>query len=148
VLSCNLGDVAQNGTVTVTINTTAPGTPGPVVNSATVTTSSADPNLTNNQTEVSVRVSDTFYTLTVLKDGTGDGTVSGGGVNCGPVCAPPVLDQTRVTLAAAPDGQSAFYGWSGAGCSGKGSCEILMDGNKTVTAVFNRTIGSVMLPPV
>ena len=146
VVSCNLGDIAQNGTVTVTLNTTAPGTPGQVVNSAVVTTSSADPNLTNNQTEVSVRVSNTLYTLTVLKDGTGDGTVSGGEVDCGPVCAPPVLEQTRITLAAAPDGQSAFYGWSGAGCSGKGSCEILMDGNKTVSAVFNRTIGSVMLP--
>ena len=120
VLSCNLGDIAQDTTVTVTLNTTAPGTPGTVVNTAAVTTSSADPNLTNNQTDISVRVSDTYYTLTVLKEGTGDGTVSGGGVNCGAACAPPVFEQTRVTLAAAPDGQSAFYGWNGAGCSGTG----------------------------
>ena len=146
IFTCNLGEIAQNGTATVTLNTTAPVAPGPVVNSSTVTTSSADPNLTNNQTDISVRVSDTFYTLTVLKDGTGDGTVSGTGVDCGTVCTPAVFEQSRITLAAAPDGQSAFYGWSGSGCTGKGACEILMDGNKTVTAVFNRTVGSVMLP--
>jgi hypothetical protein len=116
------------------------------VHSATVTTTSADPNLTNNQTDLSVRVSDTLYTLTVLKEGNGDGTVSGGGINCGATCTETIFEQSGATLTAVPDSQSAFLGWSGAGCTGKGPCQITMDGNKTVTAVFNRTVGSVMLP--
>jgi uncharacterized repeat protein (TIGR01451 family) len=145
-LSCSFGEIAQNGIVTITLDTTAPASPGAAVHSAMVTTTSTDPNLTNNQTDLSVRVSDTLYTLTVLKQGNGNGTVSGGGIDCGATCTDAIFEQSGVTLSAAPDGQSAFLGWSGAGCTGKGPCQITMDGNKTVTALFNRTVGSVMLP--
>jgi hypothetical protein len=27
-------------------------------------------------------------------------------------------------------------GWSGGGCSGTGSCQVTLDGNKTVTAIY------------
>jgi uncharacterized repeat protein (TIGR01451 family) len=145
-LTCSFGEIAQSGTVTITLDTTAPAIPGTAVHSATVTTTSADPNLTNNQTDLSVRVSDTMFTLTVIKEGNGDGTVSGGGIDCGSTCSSAVFEQSGVTLTAVPDSQSAFLGWSGAGCTGKGPCQIAMDGNKTVTALFNKTVGSVMLP--
>ncbi|HRK44521.1 MAG TPA: hypothetical protein PK324_02735 [Nocardioides sp.] len=44
---------------------------------------------------------------------------------------------TTVTLAASPSTGSNFTGWSGvSGCSGTGSCDVLVDGAKAVTATF------------
>jgi uncharacterized repeat protein (TIGR02543 family) len=42
-----------------------------------------------------------------------------------------------VTLTALPTTGTAFAGWTGA-CSGTGSCTVIMDANKTVTASFKR----------
>ncbi|MHB1356869.1 MAG: beta strand repeat-containing protein [Anaerolineae bacterium] len=84
------------------------------------------------------------YTLTVNKDGTGDGSVAfdptGGFYNHG----------TVVTLTATPLISSTFTGWHVASapvgsipvdvpngsCAGTGDCVLLMTGNKAVTATF------------
>ena len=82
-------------------------------------------------------------TLTVTKPGTGGGTVTSDathpGIECGSECTATYLQGESVTLTAAPDGTSTFTGWGGA-CSGTGTCIVLMDDNKSVTATFTRII--------
>jgi hypothetical protein len=42
-----------------------------------------------------------------------------------------------VTLTATPGPGSSFSGWSGAGCSGTGTCIVTLDASKSVTATFS-----------
>jgi len=81
-------------------------------------------------------------TLTVMKSGTGSGTVSSdpAGITCGATCSSSFSYNTVVTLSAAPDAGSTFAGWSGEGCSGAGTCQVTMSQARNVTASF--------LPPV
>ncbi len=77
-------------------------------------------------------------TLTVSKDGTGNGTVtsSPAGIDCGSTCSAEFDSGTPVTLTATPESGSNFAGWSGAGCSGTGTCQITVAGAEGVTATF------------
>ena len=75
----------------------------------------------------------TEFTLTIVKNGTGSGSVT-----CnGGACAAKYAAGTKVTLAASAASGSTFAGWSGGGCSGTGSCVVTMSANKEVTATFN-----------
>jgi hypothetical protein len=78
-------------------------------------------------------------TLTVLKSGIGSGTVtsSPGGIDCGNDCTEVYAPGTKVTLRAKADTNSAFTGWSGGGCSGTGTCAVVMNGDTAVTAAFS-----------
>jgi uncharacterized repeat protein (TIGR02543 family) len=78
-----------------------------------------------------------LYTLTVNKSGSGSGTVtsSPAGINCGVDCSENYMQNTSVTLTAAPAAGSVFTGWSGS-CSGTGSCTVSMTAARTVTATF------------
>ncbi len=84
-------------------------------------------------------------TMTVVKAGTGSGTVTSSpvGINCGSDCAEAYPDGTSVTLTAAASAGSAFAGWSGGGCSGNAAtCAISsLSAATTVTATFNTTGG-------
>ena len=84
-------------------------------------------------------------TLTVLKSGTGDGTVtsSPGGINCGDDCSEVYSPGTKVTLTAKADTNSTFMGWASGGCSGIGKCIVIMDTDTSVTATF-----SVKIPDI
>jgi Divergent InlB B-repeat domain len=44
---------------------------------------------------------------------------------------------STVTLTESPASGSTFAGWSGAGCSGTGTCTVTMNAAQTVTAAFN-----------
>lgn len=81
--------------------------------------------------------------LTVTKSGTGSGTVtsSPAGINCGADCTESYASGTSVTLTATPASGSTFTGWSGGGCSGTGTCQIVMNANTTVTATFDTVSG-------
>ena len=78
-------------------------------------------------------------TLTVALSGTGGGTVTGTGINCGVDCTESYIHGSSVVLTAGTNVGSTFTGWSGAGCSGTGSCTITMDFLKSVTATFDLT---------
>jgi len=82
-------------------------------------------------------------TLRIAKSGTGTGTVtsSPSGINCGATCSRSFSTGTTVALTATPAAGSVFGGWSGAGCSGTGSCTVQLNGSTTVTATFNSTGG-------
>jgi hypothetical protein len=72
--------------------------------------------------------------LTIKKAGAGNGSVS-----CdGGACASSYPQGTSLTLTASPDASSTFSGWSGAGCSGSGSCLITINADTTVTASFDK----------
>lgn len=59
------------------------------------------------------------YSLTVIKTGTGNGTVisTQAGINCGTVCSQDYLSGTEVMLMADAEADSIFMGWQGA-CQG------------------------------
>lgn len=76
--------------------------------------------------------------LTIVPSGTGMGRViaSPGGIDCGADCSELYLRGSVVTLSAMADASSRFTGWSGAGCSGTGTCVVTMDQAQQVTATF------------
>jgi uncharacterized repeat protein (TIGR02543 family) len=89
-------------------------------------------------------------TLSVVKAGTGTGTVTGSplgvssDINCGTACSSDYTTNTVVTLTAVPDAGHVFTSWSGSWCSGTGlTCNVTMDAAKSVTATFTplRTLG-------
>ncbi|MBI2459338.1 MAG: cadherin-like domain-containing protein [Parcubacteria group bacterium] len=87
------------------------------------------------------------YSLTITKSGAGSGTVTSApaGIDCGATCSASYVNGTAVTLTASPAVGSAFTGWSGAGCSGVGACNITMDAVKTVDAAFAASPAAVGL---
>ena len=65
-------------------------------------------------------------------------TSSPAGINCGSTCSHDFAPQT-VTLSASPAARSSFTSWSGAGCSGQGTCAVDTSADATVTARFDDT---------
>ena len=77
------------------------------------------------------------HTLTIVKAGSGSGTVT-----CdGGACASSYPEGTKITLAASADSGSTFLGWSGGGCSGTGDCVITLNADTTVNATFDKQPG-------
>ena len=78
------------------------------------------------------------FTLSVLKDGGGDGTVTSdpAGIDCGLQCSADFFSGTQVALTATPASGSTFAGWSGGGCSGTGVCVVDLNQDTSVTATF------------
>ncbi|HET8821961.1 MAG TPA: trypsin-like serine protease [Thermoleophilaceae bacterium] len=79
-----------------------------------------------------------IFALSVSLSGTGSGTVTSnpGDINCPPDCSFGYASGTDVTLTATADSGSDFTGWTGAGCSGTGTCTVSMDQAREVTATF------------
>jgi len=85
------------------------------------------------------------YSLTVVKAGTGDGTVTGSpaGINCGSDCTEAYKGGTKITLTAKADTDSTFTGWSGGGCSGTATCTVTMNSDTNVTATFSLVVPTI-----
>ncbi len=81
------------------------------------------------------------------KAGNGTGTVAGGPINCGNLCAAQLNYGTTVTLTAVADASSTFSGWSGA-CTGVGTCTVSMTQARNVTATFTRRTPSLTVSRV
>jgi YVTN family beta-propeller protein len=78
------------------------------------------------------------FTLSVAAAGTGSGTVTSNpsGINCGATCSASFEQGAQVTLTAVAGNGSTFAGWSGAGCSDTGTCQVTMNAAESVTATF------------
>ncbi|MBI3802446.1 MAG: hypothetical protein HY282_01620 [Nitrospirae bacterium] len=78
------------------------------------------------------------FSLSATKSGNGSGTVGStpAGISCGAICSATFDFGASVTLEATPSAESDFAGWSGAGCSGTGGCNVTVDAAKSVTATF------------
>ena len=79
------------------------------------------------------------FTLTVVKAGTGSGTVtsSPAGITCGSTCSALFDSGTSVTLTATADSGTTFAALTGGGCSGTSTCTVSMTQARNVTATFN-----------
>jgi phospholipase C len=82
--------------------------------------------------------------VVTISGGTGSGTVAGSPgdiTQCEPGgdgCFGSFASGTDVTLTATPNTGYTFTGWSGAGCSGTGTCSITVTSNTSVTATFTQ----------
>ncbi|MDI6697655.1 MAG: SBBP repeat-containing protein [Candidatus Saccharicenans sp.] len=78
------------------------------------------------------------YTLTILKSGPGNGTVTSEDeeIDCGEVCSATYPAGTLVKLTAAPDELSGFDSWQGDISGTTKTISFIMDGDKTAVAVF------------
>lgn len=91
-----------------------------------------------NVTATFVSVEDPRFTITLEKDGDGDGTVTStpAGIDCGSDCSENFKENTSVVLSATPaDAFSEFSGWVGP-CSGTGDCAFSVDQTQNLTATF------------
>ena len=79
----------------------------------------------------------TTYNLNVYKSGSGNGTVTGSGINCGSDCSQSYNYSTNVTLTASPQAPSTFGSWSGCNSISGTRCTVSMTLAKNVTAIFN-----------
>ena len=82
---------------------------------------------------------DRLFGLSLLSTGTGAGSVASfpAGITCGTACSHDFDSGGVVSLTATPAGGSTFSGWSG-GCSGVANpCALTMNGDKSVTAIFD-----------
>jgi hypothetical protein len=95
--------------------------------------------------------SNTQFTLSVAKPGTGQGTVTSmdGVINCGSTCSAPYYDEQPVILTASPSAGSNFMGWQNCDSSFGFSCTLTMTAARNVIAVFNIPVALqfVPLPP-
>jgi hypothetical protein len=94
-------------------------------------------NLQGEESDYSNEINNTVqhqYRLTVSKRGSGNGIISGSGINCGADCDQWFDEGTLITLTANPGQGSVFVGWSGDDCSGVGECTITLNADKTLTA--------------
>jgi hypothetical protein len=84
------------------------------------------------------------FSLTVQTAGLGSGRVwsTPAGIDCPADCTKSYTDGTAVQLTAEAHPGSVFAGWSGAGCSGAGSCSVTLNVAREVTAVFESEVTS------
>jgi hypothetical protein len=90
-----------------------------------------------------------IYTLSVAFSGSGSGMVTStpAGIQCNINCSTLFNAATQIILTAAPYEYMSFSNWNGGGCSGNSTCSITLNGNTTVTAIFNKdTTHAVYLP--
>jgi hypothetical protein len=135
---CSQTTLAQLGQCTFTL-VFSPHSLGTV--SGTVLAESA----TSSTTSTVTGTGQDHVQLTVQFSGNGGGSVSALNFNCSSTATSCRLGVTRtdptsfptINLSALPNTLSVFAGWSGSGCTGAGSCAVVMDTNKTVTAKFN-----------
>ena len=90
------------------------------------------------------------YSLGVVTEGNGAGSITSNpvGIDCGLTCAVDFAHGTIITLTAVPDEDYIFAGWSGAGCSGTGTCVVALTEDTEVTALFEPDDYSIYLPMV
>jgi len=142
-VTCRIGGMSNNSsTVTATILATAPLAAGDMSNSVTVTSSTADPDVTNNTALQLTTVN--LPTLTVIV--TGEGTVQNSSdtigipkdINCtaGACFAAYPLGST-VRLTATPSWYSTIV-WNGCNAAGNNICRVLVNGDTSVNASFNQ----------
>jgi len=77
-----------------------------------------------------------LHSLTVAVSGPGAVTSAPPGIACPTDCGEAFLDGTPVALSATADPGAFFVGWSG-DCTGTGSCDLTMDGPRSVAAAFD-----------
>ena len=134
-------DCSELYTAGMTVTLTAAAAAGSSFNgwigdcSGTATTCLLAMSAARNLTATFNSASASAFALTVDKAGTGSGTVTGSGINCGTDCSELYTAGMTVTLTAAAAAGSIFNGWSGS-CLGAGACHLTMNAVRNVAATF------------
>jgi hypothetical protein len=118
----------------------------PATYAPTITATDADGTVASEA--FTIHIGGTAVRVRVHLSGNGSGLVSssqgpirGCGAASG-ICEGDYEDTKVLTLKAAPSAGSIFGGWSGAGCTGTGACQIAPDADTDLGAVFEKA------PPV
>jgi hypothetical protein len=84
------------------------------------------------------QVTPSQVTLTVASDLPGAGTIdsSPAGISCGTVCTARFTAGTPVHLSATDASDYFQVGWTGAGCSGRGACDLVLNSDTSVVVHF------------
>ena len=92
----------------------------------------------------------TLHSLAINKSGVGQGTIlsTPAGIDCGSFCDFNFANNSTVTLTAAADPGNKFSGWSGEGCGGTETCTVIMNSNKSITAIFILSPQGATMPSV
>jgi uncharacterized repeat protein (TIGR01451 family) len=141
-VTCNLGSIALNGDVDISVVVTPHNVTSDLANTATVTSTSSDANPSNDSATSHTQVIPDMppQNLTVTKNGTGTGTVtsSPAGINCGATCSSSFAFGSTVTLTGTPGANSQAVTWSGCdSVNASNQCVVTMSTAKSVTATFN-----------
>ena len=80
-----------------------------------------------------------YYRLYLFVYGTGGGSVTSApaGITCGTDCEEDYRATTVVTLTAAPDANSDFWGWTGPCTGSEPTCEVTLSAISGLAAIFN-----------
>jgi hypothetical protein len=138
ITSTRTNTPTASNTPTRTSTPTASNTPTRT-NTPTATSTGATSTFTPTRTSTNTPTGTlTTYALIITMTGTGTGSVtsSPAGIDCGTTCAFSFNPNTTVNLSAVPATGSTFAGWSGADCSGTGTCSVAMTSTKYVMAIF------------
>jgi PKD repeat protein len=86
-----------------------------------------------------ITVTPPVYDLTIIKTGTGNGTVASllSGIDCGNDCTEEYQADSSVNLISVAGAGSEFKGWTGGGCSGLGDCIVTVNADMSLTAAFD-----------
>jgi len=87
-----------------------------------------------------------YQRLTVQRSGTGAGTVTGSGVNCGMDCDEDHPEGSQTTLTATADPSSTFAGWTGCDMVAGNQCTVTVQRETTVTASFTALPPTASVP--
>lgn len=77
------------------------------------------------------------FLLSMNKTGQGTIKTSVPGASCGSICVARAPKGFKISFTAIPDAGYKFDHWEGA-CTGNGTCDLVIDSDTTVTAVFTR----------
>jgi uncharacterized repeat protein (TIGR01451 family) len=140
VVTCTIGTLASAADASISIDV-IPTVAGPATNTLSVTAAEQDSDSSNNTVTQNSTVNASF-SLTVTLSGDGNGSVwsEPSGIDCsnqGGTCSLQIIGGSNVVLGETTVGTSTFTGWSGPCGIVSGSCNVLMDADKSVTAAFS-----------
>ncbi|MDI3463514.1 MAG: branched-chain amino acid ABC transporter, amino acid-binding protein [Nitrospira sp.] len=146
-LLLTLGGI-PSGSNPITVPATAPANFPASLDFSAANFDTSFPGLTLvSEADANTHLQASFATLSVSLSGTGAGgavvTSNPAGINCGAVCTAAYVTGTSVTLTATGAG---FTGWSGGGCTGTGTCLVMLNSNTTVTATFGTSLPTMTTP--
>ncbi len=117
-----------------TVTSTAPVTGNPAITAtAAIGTNAMGPGVF-----IRIRELNLPHTLTVNKAGTGSGSVTGGGIDCGDLCSHIYEYGTQLDLTAGADNCSFFSIWGDACNTTATMCHLAMTADRTVVARFEK----------
>jgi hypothetical protein len=76
------------------------------------------------------------HNISVTRNGSGSGSVSGGPISCPSTCSAPAPEGIPVVLTATPSNHSSFTSWSGCDSTAGNQCTVNVDAAENVTATF------------